>query len=352
MSRSTPITDAATPPGGAGRDATPPDAGRAGTAFSDQIVDRAPLGSAGGSGNRLERVRLRDGRELIRKEVSPAWDWISRATRDDGRVVRMWQRGLFERFPSTIDHATVAAEHHGDRWSVFMRDVSAQLVPADRRLGRTEVRRVLGCLADLHIAFWGERFDGLCALEDRYNLLSPPTGRSEQERGERAGALITRCWEHFVELVPTEVATAILEMAERPALLAGLLEGCEQTLVHGDVRLNNLGLCDDRVVLVDWGERTGNAPAAVELVSFLVFDAKRFDVSRDEVVGDFRGLYGDRLDEKSIELAMIGAFVQLGCHFTLPIALGGGDHARAAASAELAWWTPKVAAALEKWSPL
>jgi phosphotransferase family enzyme len=321
-------------------------------ALSDQIVARDPLGSAGASGNTLERVTLSDGRTLICKQVSPQWDWISRATHDDGRVVRMWQRGLFDRFPSTIDHATVAAEHAGDRWSVFMRDVSAHLVPAERRLGRAELRRVLGALADLHIAFWGERFDDLCRLEDRYNLLSPPTGRREQDRGERAGALITRCWEHFVELVPTEIASAILAMAEQPALLAALLDTCEPTLIHGDVRLNNLGLSDDRVVLVDWGERTGSAPAPVELASFLVFDAKRFDVSRDEVVRDFRSLYGDRLDQKAMELAFIGAFVQLGCHFTLPIALGGGDRARAAARAELEWWMPKVLAALQKWSPV
>jgi hypothetical protein len=321
-------------------------------ALSDEIVAREPLGSAGASGNTLERVHLRDGRELIRKEVSPAWDWISRATNDDGRVVKMWERGLFERFPSTIDHATVAAEHAGDGWSVFMHDVSAHLVPGDRRLDRTEVRRVLEAIAELHLAFWGQRFDDLCRLEDRYNLLSPPTGRSERERGERAGELITRCWEHFDELVPREIATAIVAMAEKPAPLARLLDTCEPTLIHGDVRLNNLGFSDERIILVDWGERTGSAPAPVELASFLVFDAKRFDVSRDDVVADFRGLYGDRWDERAMELALIGGFVQLGCHFTLPIALGGGDEARAAARAELEWWIPKVGAALEKWSPV
>lgn len=317
--------------------------------LSDEIVAREPLGSAGASGNTLERVTLRDGRDLIRKEVSPEWDWISRATNDDGRVVKLWERGLFERFPATIDHAVVAAERSGDRWTVFMNDVSSALVSPDRRLDRAEVQRVLAAMADLHLAFWGERFDDLCSLEDRYSLLSPPTGRRERERGERAGELITRCWEHFEELVPGEIAGAIVAMAERPTPLAELLETCEPTLIHGDVRLNNLGLSDDRVVLVDWGERTGSAPAAVELASFLVFDAKRLDVPRDDVVVDFRTLYGDAWDEKAMELALIGGFVQLGCHFTLPIALGGGEEARAAAVAELEWWTPKVAAALERW---
>lgn len=320
-------------------------------ALSDQIVAREALGAAGASGNTLERVTLRDGRELVRKEVSAAWDWISRATNDDGRVVTMWERGLFERVPSSIDHATVAAERTGDRWSVFMRDVSPALVPAERRLDRSAVRRVLAATADLHLAFWGERFADLCTLEDRYHLLSPRTARREQQRGERVGDVIGRCWELFGELVPEEIASAILAMANRPALLAEQLDRCEQTLIHGDVRLNNLGIRDDQVVLVDWGERTGSAPAAVELASLLVFDAKRFDVSRDDVVSDFRSLYGERFDEKALQLALIGGFVQLGCHFVLPIALGGGEQARAAASAELEWWTPKVASALEACSP-
>ena len=320
--------------------------------LSDRILGREPLGSAGASGNSLERVTLEDGRILVRKEVSPAWDWITRATRDDGRVVRMWERGLFDRMPSAIDHATVGAERTADGWCTFMRDVSEHLVPGDRRLDREEVRRVLAALHALHVAFWDERIDGLCTLEDRYNLLSPETGRRERARGERAGDLILRSWEHFVELVPPAIATAILGLAEDPAPLVRLLETCEPTLIHGDVRLNNLGLAGDRVALVDWGERTGIAPAPVELASFLVFDARRFDASRDDVVADYREIAGERHDERALDLALIGAYVQLGCNLTLPLALGGGEDARARAQEDLAWWTPRVAAALERWSPI
>jgi hypothetical protein len=297
-------------------------------------------------------VTLDDGRTLVRKEVSPAWDWISRATRDDGRVVRMWERGLFDRMPRAMDHATVGAERVGDGWAVFMRDVSPHLVAPDRRLDRAEVRRVLAALHEMHVAFWGDRIDGLCTLDDRYNLLSPETGRREQARGERAGDLITRCWELFAELAAPSIASAILALAEDPAPLGRLLQACEPTLIHGDVRLNNLGLAGDRVVLVDWGERTGIAPAPVELASFLVFDARRLDVARDDVLADYRAISGERFDERALELALIGGLVQLGGNFVLPIALGGGDEARARAEEELAWWTPRVAAALERWSPV
>jgi hypothetical protein len=320
--------------------------------LSDQIVARQPVDVQGASGNTVERVTLADGQQLICKRVSPEWDWISRATNDCGRALAMWRTGLFERVPPTIDHATVAVAAEGTGWAVFMRDVSQALLPGDRRLDRAEVRRVLTAMAQLHLACWGERFPELCSLEDRYRLLSPETARREMERGNPVGEVIERCWEVFSELVPADIAEAVLTIAERPALLAEQLETCEQTLIHGDLRLSNLGFSDDQVVLIDWGERTGGAPAPVELASFLVFDARRLDVPRDDVIADFRTLYGEHLDEKALDLALIGGLVQLGCHPVLEVVLGGGDAARAAAVGELAWWTTTVERALERWSPI
>jgi hypothetical protein len=90
----------------------------------------------------------------------------------------------------------------------------------------------------------------------------------------------------------------------------------------------------------------------VELASFLVFDAKWLDVSREDVIADFRGLYGDRFDETALQLALIGGLVQLGCHPVLDFVLKGGDAERVAAANELAWWTSRVATALETWSPI
>ena len=323
---------------------------RTGVALSDRIVARRPLGAEGGSGNTLERVTLDDRRELICKRVSPEWDWISRATNDRGRVLSMWTSGLFERVPPAIDHATVAVEADGPGWNVYMHDVSDALVPGDRRLDRASVRRVLAAMAQLHLSFWGEEFPGLCGLEDRYLLLSPQTARREEDSW--VGQTISRCWEVFSELVPHDIASAILTIAERPGLLAERLAQREPTLIHGDLRLSNLGFSGDRLVVIDWGDRTGAAPAAVELASFLAFDARRFDVSRDDVIADFSELYGDRFDETALQLALIGGMAQLGCHFVLDLVLVGGEAARASTMRELDWWTTKVATALETWSPI
>lgn len=319
--------------------------------LSERVVSAEPLGASGASGNRLERVTLDDGTRLVRKRVSPEWDWISRATGDDGRALVMWTSGLFDRIPRAVDHATVGVEPDGGAWSIFMRDVSEALVGPEEVLDRASVRRILGALSDLHLEFLGEGEPGLCGLEDRYSLSSPRTARREIERGHIVGDVINRCWDAFAELVPDDVATAILTLAERPELLAEQLRRCEQTLIHGDVRLSNLGVTADGVVLIDWGERTGFAPAPVELASFLVFDAPRLAVSPDEVIADFRALYGDRFDHRALQLALIGGMVQLGPVPVLDLVLHGTEQARASATAQLGWWTKTVSHALETWSP-
>lgn len=320
--------------------------------LSEQIVERTPVTARGASGNEVEHVVLADGRRLVHKRVSPADDWISRATGDDGRALEMWRSGLFDLVPGGIDHTTVAVEGHDDgSWSVFMHDVSDHLVHDRRRLDREDVRRIVTRLADLHRAFADRPVPPLCTLSDRYNLLSKPTARRESDGP--VGPVLAGCWDVFGELAPDDVATPILALAEDPTPLVTELLRHPQTLIHGDVRLSNLGLDGDRLLLVDWGERTGPAPGAVEIASFIAFDADQLDVSADDVVADYRAAAGDLADDATVDLAMIGGLVQLGCNHVLDYVLGGGDEARAKAERRLAWWSTTVRAAFERtWSPV
>jgi hypothetical protein len=123
--------------------------------------------------------------------------------------------------------------------------------------------------------------------------------------------VFTRGWEAFSELVPKEIAAAVFAI-DRPVLLAEQLGRCQQTLVHGDMRLGNLRFFGDRIVLIDWGERVGTAPPVVELGWFIGFDAMRLDVSKEDVIADFRVLHGERFEETALQLSLIGSLVQLG----------------------------------------
>jgi hypothetical protein len=321
--------------------------------LATRVVSSTPLEGHGASGNLLERVTLDDGTTLVCKRASPDRDWISRATGDTGRALSMWTSGLFERFPASVQHATVSVEPDGESgWLVFMRDVSDALVDPTAALDREGLRGVLRALFDLHVAFWGEDLPrGLCSLEDRYNLLSPRTAARETARGEGVGDVIQRCWEVFVELVPSDVGDVVVALAHDPGPLVQRLGQFESTLIHGDVRLTNLGLTDDALVLIDWGERSGPAPAPVELASFLMFDAPRLGAPLDEVLAEFRTVYAERHDEAALQVALLGGMVQLGPNPVLDWVLNGGDEARAAAVAQLEWWVGATRHALETWSP-
>jgi hypothetical protein len=315
-------------------------------------VRREPLAAADGlSGSPLERVVLAGGGVVVVKHVRAGGDWIMRATHDGGRVAELWAAGILQRVPAAVDHAILAVESDGDGWAVVMRDVSAALLPGDARLSRAASRRVLEAAAALHSAFGDGPPPALCPLADRYGFLSPATARREAGGADQVPKLIARGWGRLPEVVPADVAEAVLAIAERPAPFAAALERFPATLVHGDLKLGNLGFLGERVVLLDWGTQTGWAPPTVEVAWYLAVNASRIDATREQVLDDFRAAEGERHDEDALRLALLGGLVQLGWDKALH-ASGHPDPAiRAREAADLAWWTARARDALERWSP-
>ena len=322
------------------------------TSMLADVVAREPLAAADGrSGSLLERVVLADGRALVVKHVRDGGDWIMRASHDHGRAAELWSSGVLARVPEVVDHAVVGAERVEDGWVVIMRDVSAALVPDHARLTRDDSRRVLAAAAALHDRFWDDPPLHLCSMVDRYQFLSPATARREAGGGDEVPRLIGRGWERFAEVVPAEVAEPVLAVLERPEPFAAALSAFGSTLLQGDLKLGNLGLTSDRVVMLDWGTQTGWGPPAVEVAWYLAINWSRVDATREQVLDDFRAAEGDRHDPDALRLALLGGLVQLGWDKALH-ASGHPDPAiRAREAADLAWWTARARDALAVWSP-
>ena len=81
-----------------------------------------PGGSAR-SGSLIERVTLDDGSVVIAKHLDPRLDLMVRGLADDGRLLRLWHAGVFERMPAVVDHGLLGIEPEGDGWVVVMEDV-------------------------------------------------------------------------------------------------------------------------------------------------------------------------------------------------------------------------------------
>jgi thiamine kinase-like enzyme len=323
-------------------------------ALLDNVVERTPLRqtSQGYSGATLERVVLADGRALVIKRLSPAWDATMRLTHDTGRAAWLWASGVMDRFPPVIDHTIVAAEPTEDGWVIVMRDISDALLPDDRMLTRAESRRILEAAAALHRTFRGERIEGLCRLSDHLSLFSPRTAGSERDGASPVFEWIERGWDLFPDVVPHDVAVAIHAIHEQPDRLASELNQCATTLIHGDLWLANVGLQPDCVVILDWGTAT-QAPPAFEFTTYLTGAWSRIMATREELIDDVRAASGGDHDERALQLSFIATFAEYGWNKALDATEHSDAATRAREAADLAWWIDRVRRALETiWSPV
>jgi aminoglycoside phosphotransferase (APT) family kinase protein len=309
---------------------------------------RAELDHVGNSGAALERIVTADGETLIAKRLAPGGDWLGRATNDRGRTALLWNAGAFARMPNAIEHGIVAVEHARGEWWVLMRDLSSTFLGDHRRLSRDESRRILAAAAAMHATFTGEVPAGAATLRDRLNAASPTLAAAERAESDLLPKQFETAWEAFADTVEHDVGDEILAAAHDPAPLArALLRRAEPTLLHGDLRDDNLGLRDDRVILLDWDLATAGTPT-VEFAWYLCHDAWRIDATHDQIEADYRAAEVDRLDGQEVELGLISGLVQYGWLFGHSARVHPDPAETAWAAEELAWWVPRVRVALEQ----
>lgn len=292
---------------------------------------------------------LADGRPVVVKHVTPE-GLVPEMTGRSDVLYRLWTSGTFNRVPREIDHTMLAMEPDGDGWLLVMDDRSEWFLGDDRVLSRDENKRVLSAVDRMHREFWGECPDGAFTLREYFDALLSWDGL---DRGAHWPIikLFRRGWELFPDVAPRDVVAAMDAVHTDPLPLAQALERCGSTLLHGDLRLHNLGLTPDRVVLLDW-ELACCGPPAVDFAWYLIISATRIDATREQVTDDFREIAGDRFDPVALELAMITALAQLGWNKALDIVENPDETIRAQERADLDWWIARVRMALETWSPV
>jgi Phosphotransferase enzyme family/SnoaL-like domain len=313
-----------------------------------RVAERTTLASSGWSGNRIDRLVLADGQALIAKRIVPGSDWLGRATRDPGREALLFADGVFARMPAGVDPAVVAAEPEGDAWWVVMRDVSAELLDESTPLTRAQNRFVLARAAEMWAKFWDEEVPHLSTLADRLAFAVAAISERERDGVDILPKQFEAAWEAFAEAVDDDVGTAILDLTADTTPLADALAARGTTLIHGDLRDENIALPGDRLVLLDFGLATQGHPAA-ELAWYMVHDVWRIAATHDEVVEDFRQALGERDDPLALELGLLSGLVQYGWIFGHSAVVHTDPAERQWAETELKWWVPRVRHALEQW---
>jgi hypothetical protein len=288
----------------------------------------------------FERVVI-GGERFVAKYLSTSTDWIMRASGDVAcRPLWMWRSGMFDRLPDCIDPLVVDVAHDSTTGvtTLLMPDVGELLVPeGSARLELEQQHRFLDHMAALHVAFWD--WDGppaLTPMANRYMALSPMTGSVEAELGNAGGvpSVLDAAWRQLVVAAP-ELGELARALATDPGPLVEALDETPSTLIHGDWKGGNLGSqVNGTTILIDW-QWPGRAAGCVDLGWYLAVNCDRLPESKEATIAAYRDALvrhgvavGDWFD-RQLELALLGAFVQLGWSKT-------GD------AAELNWWVDAV----------
>jgi Phosphotransferase enzyme family len=288
----------------------------------------------------FERVVI-DGRSFVVKYLSAATDWIMRATGDVAcRPLWVWRSGILDALPDCIDPLIVDASHDSTsgETALLMPDAAQYFVPeGSDPLPLEQHRRFISHMARLHATFWDwDGPAGLTPMANRYTTLSPMTGEVEASLGHLDGvpAVLDAAW-RLLSATSPEIAGIALELAHDPGPLVDALAQTPTTLIHGDWKAGNLGSWPDgRTILVDW-QWPGAAAGCVDLGWYLAVNCDRLPESKEATIAAYRGAltaHGIAVNDwfdRQLDLALLGAFVQLGWSKS-------GD------PVELGWWVDRV----------
>jgi hypothetical protein len=308
------------------------------------VYSARPRGAFGGnSGAAVERRG-----ELVVKRVVPLDGWMGRATRDElGRSARLWLDGQMARLPVQLDTAIQRVETDGDGYLVYMRDISEHLLGDERRLGLDDLYAVLGAAAGMHREFHGEDVPSAARLEDFLTVASPATAERELDEPDLPPKQLPAGWDAFAQAVAPDVASAIAQLLADPTPLAGAIARDGLTLIHGDLRDDNMGVLGNDVFLIDW-DLAAMATPGVELAWFLLQDAWRIDLTREEVVAQALAAEGALLDRRGLALGAVAGLCLYGWLLGHSAVVHPDPAEQAWAQDELAFWTPLARAGIEE----
>ena len=300
------------------------------------------------SGARLELAELPDGRRIVLKHLPAQGDWLTRATGGSDRVRRLWESGLLARIRPLVDHTIIDVGSVNGREVVVMRDATDDLLPARGTVSREVARELLTRLSALHEACRQESCEGLCAVASRYAMFAPALHAADSGPGAHPlGDRIAHGWELFERHVDRDVVDAVHSVHRHPESLGRRLARFPATLLHGDAKLENLGLNAHGLVAIDWGDLTGFGPREVDVGWFALKGAARIGCAPDEIFADYETAGGRAMEPEALDLVCIGSLAQMGFRFALG-AFASGPDAPDVAAAQLAWWTARASDALDR----
>lgn len=297
---------------------------------------------------------------LVVKHMDSERDWLVLATDDElGRCVTQWSRGLVQRFPPEVDSAVVACTRSEAGPAILMHNVEKDLFAEEEPLSLRDQDAILDAMAALHAEFWldpalEDETLGLCTLANLFTHTSA-------EKAERTAAIhptwvlefIREGWARMPEVLDDDVVDLLTALSRDPSPLCSALGEFEWTLVHGDLRLANLGLRWEEdaptLIALDMARPARTAPI-VDVAWHLAAEEKERPVTKEEAVATYRRhlerRLGRRFDDvawsRQVEVGWVSGLVMIAPLKAAVATTFEEPDRREQACRELAWWSERA----------
>lgn len=321
-------------------------------------VREEPFPNDGWSGASMTMLRRPDGAQFVLKRDSLARDWIAMAT-DDGPVLReAWFAAHGPPLPTPLRAPYLGVGVEGDEVGLLMPDLTDVLFDWDAPISIGALDGVLDGLATLHANPWAGTLSfgnaQLCPLAERVTLICRASLDRPGPARDAVGDRILPGWDAFNRRAPEAARDVIASLGADPGPLLTALAALPSTLLHGDLKLANVGIEPDGTIdLVDW-QMVMVASVAVELGWFLVSNVASLPLPPDEVLAGYHAAAATRGPaaigdwDAQVDAAMLVGLLLRGWRKGADAEAGLTLASGVSAADDLAWWCDRVVAAASR----
>jgi hypothetical protein len=341
-------------------------------------VAEEPFPNDGWSGASLTRLRRGGGDRFILKRDSLARDWIARATGDRLLLREAWFAAqsvvVADDTSGALRASYLDVGRDGADVGILMPDLTGTLFDWNAPISNEALDRVLAGLAALHAPWWTyhtwwdtagdpdavaeERW---CPIRERITLIS----RDSLERpGPAHDAVADRLlpgWDAFDRSASTSARDLVAMLNNDPEPLVDALASQPHTLIHGDLKLANVGIAaDGSIETVDW-QMVSIAPIAIDLGWFLVANVASLPAPPDDVIDRYRAhlekgyldpddgwLEGNTFGDDGVDAAILVGLLLRGWRKGYDAEAGITLASGVSAADDLAWWCERAVEAADR----
>jgi hypothetical protein len=321
----------------------------AGNGLADAAEE--PFPNNGWSGSELNLLRRGETRFVL-KRTSAAADWIVRATRDRALREAVVAAGGLP-LPEGVAGPYLGAAADGLGAAILMPDLSGALFDWERQIDPDGLARVIRNIVALHAstAEAGPDFPW-CPVRERIELLTRRSAEGYRATGLAVGQRFIDGWDAFDRRAGPAAQDLIGRLTSDVGPLLAALDRLPVALLHGDLKLANVGFVDDEMVLIDW-QMVIRAPIAVELGWLLVSNVAAIPEQPDAVIERYRAAAAPAgVDlagwDAQLDLTWIVGLLLRGWRKGLDAEAGTPTGWGASGSDDLAWWSRRAVEAADR----